>query len=42
MSGYAPTTLVDDDPLGLNAELLNKPFRKIEFARKIRSVLDSD
>ena len=42
MSGYAPTTLVNDDQLGPDATLLNKPFRKIEFARKIRSVLDSD
>jgi signal transduction histidine kinase/CheY-like chemotaxis protein len=42
MSGYAPKTLLDGDPLEHGGLLLNKPFRKIELARKIRSVLDSD
>jgi CheY-like chemotaxis protein len=42
MSGYAPTELVNDGQLESSEALLNKPFRKIELARKIRSVLDSD
>jgi CheY-like chemotaxis protein len=42
MSGYAPKALVNDDQLGPRAALLNKPFRKIDLARKIRAVLDSD
>jgi CheY-like chemotaxis protein len=42
MSGYAPKELVNDGQLGSSEALLNKPFRKIELARKIRSVLDSD
>jgi len=42
MSGYAEKVLNKDGPLEPNEAFLPKPFRKVDLARKVRSVLDSD
>jgi CheY-like chemotaxis protein len=41
MSGYASKVLMEGGDLRPVPELLNKPFRKDELARKVRSALDS-
>jgi len=40
MSGYVDTAIQHHSPLPKNSELLKKPFRKNELARKVRAVLD--
>ncbi len=40
MSGYAETLFHHHGPLSEGADLLNKPFRKLELAQKIRAALD--
>jgi signal transduction histidine kinase len=42
MSGYAQTVLETEGPLGPGEVLLYKPFRKVELARGIRAVLDTE
>ncbi len=39
-SGYTDNAIIHQDRLDKGVELLNKPFRKSDLARKIRSVLD--
>jgi PAS domain S-box-containing protein len=42
MSGYTENAIVHHGRLDPGAVLLNKPYRKIDLARKIRDVLDKD
>ncbi|MDP6351891.1 MAG: response regulator [Alphaproteobacteria bacterium] len=42
MSGYTSNALLHHGRLDADAELLQKPFRKEDLARKLRSVLDSE
>ena len=39
-SGYTDNAIIHQGRLDKGVELLNKPFRKSDLARKIRSVLD--
>ena len=41
MSGYAAEVLLEEGELAPGTELLHKPFRKAELARKVRSALDT-
>jgi CheY-like chemotaxis protein len=41
MSGYASELVEEEGELGSAYELLRKPFRKADLARKVRSILDS-
>ena len=40
ISGYAEGLVGHQSPLAADADLLIKPFRKHEFAQKIRAALD--
>ena len=40
MSGHARGAMVQGRELGIDGHLLTKPFREIELARKVRSILD--
>ena len=42
MSGHARGAMVQGRELGSDGDLLTKPFREIELARKVRSMLDGD
>jgi PAS domain S-box-containing protein len=39
-SGYAETVLTRDGDMGDSVQLINKPFRKADLARKLRTLLD--
>jgi CheY-like chemotaxis protein len=39
MSGYAETALIDNSKIEVGTRLLNKPFRRLELATKLREVL---
>ncbi len=39
-SGYSDDTIIHHGRLDEGVELLNKPFRKSDLARKVRSVFD--
>ncbi len=39
-SGYTDNAFIPQGRLDKGVELLNKPFRKADLARKVRSVLD--
>ncbi len=41
MSGYTDNAIIHQGRLDKDIELLNKPFQKIDLARKVRSVLDT-
>jgi PAS domain S-box-containing protein len=42
MSGQAEGAIRQLAPIGEDAELLRKPFRKVDLARRLRDVLDAD
>ena len=39
-SGYTEIANIDQSAFGEDAELLQKPYRKVELARKIRQAID--
>ena len=39
-SGYTDNAIIHQGRLDRGVELLNKPYRKADLARKVRSVLD--
>ena len=41
MSGHAESSIVHDGRLDRGVNLLGKPFRLAELARKVRAVLDA-
>ncbi len=41
MSGYATDVLVERDWQNLDKDILNKPFRRAELAKRVRSTLDA-
>jgi PAS domain S-box-containing protein len=41
MSGYAQSVMVRDGKLDPDVHLLNKPFRKLDLARAVRTILDA-
>jgi CheY-like chemotaxis protein len=42
MSGYATGSRRREDEAEGAVEILHKPFRRVDLARKIRSILESD
>ena len=42
MSGYTANAAIRHRHLDASSPLLNKPFQRIELARKVRAALDAD